>query len=121
MDQNKPEKKVEGPRKPVPPRDIVITVTLPEGVGKITAALGKMYHHTLSDEQAARLKINSLRRTYEVGKIVSVHPQRRQLTVVVPGNRVAWVQRVLLGQTPVTPTEPKYEQGEAPAESVKKP
>ena len=106
------EQEPKGPRKPKPPSDIVITVTLPEGVGKITNALGKVYHHTLSDEQASRLKLNSLRRTYEVGPILSVHPQRRQLTVRVPGNRVAWVQRVLLGQKPVSPTEPTYESNE---------
>lgn len=110
------EQEPKGPRKPKPPSDIVITVTLPEGAGKITAALGKVYHHTLSDEQATRLKIASHRRTYEVGPILSVHPQKRQLTVRVPGNRVAWVQRVLLGQSTVG-NEPRYESNEAPEEA----
>jgi len=99
----------EKPKKPAVPRDLILTVTLPEGTPKITSALGKVYQHSLSDEQAARLKVNSLRRTYEVGKVISVHPQRRQLTVQVPGNRVAWVERVLLGKEPVGTNKPKYE------------
>lgn len=106
------EQEPKGPHKPKPLSDIVITVTLPEGAGKVTAALGKVYHHTLSDEQMTRLKIATHRRTYEVGPILSVHPQRRQLTVRVPGNRVAWVQRVLLGKQPTSPEEPRYESNE---------
>jgi len=93
-----PEPVAEKVVKPKAPHSIIITVTLPEGVKKITSALGKTYLHTLSEEQSARLKTGKHKNQFEVGKVISVHPQRRQLTVEVPGNRVAWVERVLLGK-----------------------
>ena len=95
---NTPEDVEDKVVKPKAPHSIIITVTLPEGVKKITSALGKTYLHALSEEQSARLKTGKHKNQFEVGKVISVHPQRRQLTVEVPGNRVAWVERVLLGK-----------------------
>jgi hypothetical protein len=62
------------------------------------SSIGKPFMYRPGFEEAKRIKVGTSKDEWEIGRIVSVHPQNRTATVEIHKNREAWVKRVVMGQ-----------------------